>query len=131
MASEFETLWGSAQSVFDAVFGTTFSFTPMAEVKNALPIPDPDRDAIASVVGIPVIDGTEAGVGGQLPMRSVMHVRFSFPASSFPQGIQRFDRLTRLTSLSHAMDRTYEVVSAMPDPEAIYRVRVELKEAQP
>lgn len=125
--SIFEELWESAQDVFDEVMGVEFAFQPMREVRNATPIPDPDRDIIASVTGIPVIDGAEMPVGGSIP-RSTTMVHFSFEMSEFPQGIQQFDRLQRSEGPNVMMTRLYEVEAAVPDPEAIYRVKVRMKQ---
>lgn len=128
MLSKYEGLWGGVQGVFDDVFGAAFAFQPMLEVKNALPELDPDRAFIPSVIGIPVIDGGEASEGTHETQRSVSIPKFSFQASKFPQGIQRFDRLQRLNGSTQIMNRIYEVSSVGPDPEAIYRLVVELKE---
>lgn len=124
----FEDIWHGAQGMFDSIFGAKFSFQPMREVKNALPIPDPSRAAIAEVVGIPVIDGHEQILGGQTVQRSTTMPYFSFQQAKFPQGIQQFDRLRRVSGPTRYMNRLFEVSEVVPDPEAIYRLRVRLKE---
>lgn len=132
MTTQYEGLWSGVQSLFDDMFGATFSFTPMREVRNATAVPDTTRSAIASVVGIPVIDGGQITAGAQLVTRSgLSQARFSFLETAFPEGIQRADILQRTNGPTPVMGRRFEVASVMPDPEAIYRLRVEIKEIPP
>ena len=121
-----------ANAHIDAEFADSFEFTPMREVVNASPEPDPLRTA-SPCRAILLQPGVALGSGWGL---TAMHERASseptlyFMARGALTDVRRFDRFT-LTSSRHNPDytgtRVYEVGDG-PQPVGFGRYRATLVE---
>jgi hypothetical protein len=121
-----------AYQMLDAEFADGFNYTPMREVVNALPEPDPEREG-GSIKAILLQPGAALGSGHSL---NAMHKRassepkLSFMARGLLTDVRRFDRFT-LTGSRHNPDRTgtrtYEVGDG-PTPVGFGRYEATLVE---
>lgn len=110
----FSGMLAAAEAAVDAVYSEGFSFTPMREARNLPPVSDNTRAAIAEFKAIFDERGTLLPVKGASEDAAMSRIDFdpmlSVRDAHLPQGVRRFDRVTRL-----ATSIVYEVKAVMPD----------------
>lgn len=110
--SIFDNLLVAMDTVVDSVFADSekFDFTPMTDVPNSDPEPDPDRSALTDIIAIfddqaSVLQPTEMG-----PARATTQPQIIVQLQYVPQGVQVGDRFTRKKD-----GQIYAVTDKQPD----------------